>query len=108
MRIAIRFAIAGLLFASALSTHAQTQARPAQQTNQEPRIPNPGLASYVGSERCGDCHPAIYARWSKTRMANVVTDPKVHPEVEIGRASCRERVEIAAGDASVEKKSQTD
>src|ERR1044071_1717042 len=83
MRFAIRFAIAGLLFASALSTHAQTQARPAQQTNQEPRIPNPGLASYVGSERCGDCHPAIYARWSKTRMANVVTDPKVHPEVII-------------------------
>ncbi|PYR70388.1 MAG: cytochrome C, partial [Acidobacteria bacterium] len=40
-------------------------------------------ASYVGSTRCGDCHPAIYARWSKTRMANVVTDPKVHPEVII-------------------------
>jgi hypothetical protein len=23
----------------------------------------------------------MYARWSKTRMANVVTDPKTHPEV---------------------------
>lgn len=23
----------------------------------------------------------MYERWSKTRMANIVTDPKVHPEV---------------------------
>jgi predicted CXXCH cytochrome family protein len=37
-------------------------------------------ASYVGSASCKTCHPAMYARWSKTRMANVVTDPKVHPE----------------------------
>src|SRR5437588_3816471 len=37
--------------------------------------------TYVGSAACKTCHPATYARWSKTRMANVVTDPKVHPEV---------------------------
>src|SRR5258708_3478397 len=44
--------------------------------------PPPGLAaSYVGSTACKTCHPAMYERWSKTRMANVVTDPKVHPEV---------------------------
>ena len=40
-------------------------------------------ATYVGSSRCGDCHAAIYARWARTRMANVVTDPKLHPEVII-------------------------
>jgi predicted CXXCH cytochrome family protein len=40
-------------------------------------------ASYVGSAACKTCHPATYERWSKTRMANVVTDPKVHPEVII-------------------------
>ena len=40
-------------------------------------------ASYVGSVVCKTCHPAMYERWSKTRMANVVTDPKVHPEVII-------------------------
>jgi hypothetical protein len=46
--------------------------------------PPPGLTStYVGSATCKSCHPAIYERWSKTRMANVVTDPKVHPEVII-------------------------
>jgi len=44
--------------------------------------PPPGLTStYIGSATCKTCHPAIYARWSKTRMANVVTDPKVRPDV---------------------------
>jgi predicted CXXCH cytochrome family protein len=44
--------------------------------------PPPGpTASYVGSTACKTCHPALYARWSKTRMANVVTDPKEHPDV---------------------------
>jgi predicted CXXCH cytochrome family protein len=47
-------------------------------------MPAPGLtAGYVGSAACKTCHPAMYARWSKTRMANVVTDPKTHPEVII-------------------------
>src|SRR5689334_2462721 len=36
---------------------------------------------YVGSQSCRRCHTATYDRWSKTRMANVVTDPAAHPEV---------------------------
>jgi hypothetical protein len=43
--------------------------------------PQEPTASYGGSAACKTCHPAIYARWSKTRMANVVTDPKEHPDV---------------------------
>ncbi len=35
---------------------------------------------YSGSAACKTCHPAIYERWSKTRMANVVRDPKTHPD----------------------------
>jgi len=35
---------------------------------------------YVGSTACKTCHLATYQRWSKTRMANVVRDPKVHPD----------------------------
>jgi predicted CXXCH cytochrome family protein len=35
---------------------------------------------YSGSAACKSCHPAIYERWSKTRMANVVRDPKTYPE----------------------------
>jgi predicted CXXCH cytochrome family protein len=37
-------------------------------------------AAYVGSQSCRRCHAPTYERWSKTRMANVVRDPKQHPE----------------------------
>ena len=37
-------------------------------------------ATYVGSARCEKCHEAQFAGWKKTRMANVVRDPKEHPE----------------------------
>ena len=40
-------------------------------------------ATYVGSTACRQCHQANYDRWTKTRMANVVTDPHVRPEVII-------------------------
>lgn len=35
---------------------------------------------YTGSKACEKCHADIYAHWSKTPMANVVRDPKEHPE----------------------------
>ena len=38
---------------------------------------------YVGSAKCQSCHADQYARWSKTRMANVVRDPKTHPDAII-------------------------
>jgi predicted CXXCH cytochrome family protein len=41
----------------------------------------PDGASYVGSPVCKTCHRATWARWSRTRMANVLTDPKLRPEV---------------------------
>src|SRR5262245_44215779 len=37
-------------------------------------------ADFVGSQTCRTCHSEIFNRWSKTRMANVVQDPKIHPE----------------------------
>ena len=40
-------------------------------------------AGYTGSGACKDCHADIYARWSKTRMANVVRDPREHPDAII-------------------------
>jgi predicted CXXCH cytochrome family protein len=51
-----------------------------------PSVPVPtelGQRTYVGSLTCKQCHAATYERWSHTRMANVVTDPKQHPEVVI-------------------------
>jgi predicted CXXCH cytochrome family protein len=40
-------------------------------------------AHYVGSQACAKCHEQIYARWKKTPMANVVRDPREHPEAII-------------------------
>ena len=37
-------------------------------------------AHYAGSQACQKCHQEIYARWIKTPMANVVRDPRIHPE----------------------------
>ncbi|MBI4887300.1 MAG: cytochrome C [Acidobacteria bacterium] len=44
----------------------------------------PAAARFVGSASCESCHRDIYTRWKKTLMANVVTDPKQHPEAIIG------------------------
>ena len=41
-------------------------------------------ATFTGSLACKSCHEEAYAGWSKTRMANVVLDPKVHPEAVLG------------------------
>jgi predicted CXXCH cytochrome family protein len=38
---------------------------------------------YVGSAACRTCHLQIYTRWQKTPMANVVRDPKEHPDAII-------------------------
>jgi predicted CXXCH cytochrome family protein len=38
---------------------------------------------YVGSAACQSCHTDIFARWRQTRMANVVRDPREHPEAII-------------------------
>src|SRR5262245_49102971 len=40
-------------------------------------------ATYVGSQACARCHAPTYERWKRTRMANVVRDPKEHPEAII-------------------------
>jgi len=50
-----------------------------------PRVIQANLdgAHYVGSGACKDCHKDIYARWKETRMANVVRDPREHPDAII-------------------------
>jgi predicted CXXCH cytochrome family protein len=37
-------------------------------------------AQFVGSAACRSCHTDAYDRWSKTLMANVVRDPRQHPD----------------------------
>jgi len=38
---------------------------------------------YVGSQSCEKCHAQIYEHWRKTPMANVVRDPREHPDAVI-------------------------
>jgi predicted CXXCH cytochrome family protein len=40
-------------------------------------------AHYVGSAACEKCHAQIYEHWRKTPMANVVRDPRDHPDAII-------------------------
>jgi predicted CXXCH cytochrome family protein len=49
---------------------------------QTPPAP-PAGPTFVGSVTCATCHAAVYARWSTTRMANVIRDPKAHPNAII-------------------------
>jgi predicted CXXCH cytochrome family protein len=53
----------------------------AKQKSQESEISD--SARYVGSASCQKCHAQIYQRWQKTAMANVVRDPRQHPEAII-------------------------
>ena len=50
------------------------------QTSSPPTTGEQAAPHYTGSTACKTCHPQIYARWTKTRMANVVRDPKEHPD----------------------------
>lgn len=40
-------------------------------------------AQFVGSSACSACHRDIYDRWKNTLMANVVRDPREHPDAII-------------------------
>ena len=39
---------------------------------------------FLGSESCRSCHQKEYDGWKQTRMANVVRDPRQHPEAVLG------------------------
>src|SRR5580693_462665 len=43
-----------------------------------------GKAHFVGSESCKPCHEALYNGWKQTRMANILLDPKEHPQAVLG------------------------
>src|SRR5688572_15493674 len=58
----------------------QLTANPPQVASPEPAANTSDVtARYVGSRVCQRCHAATYERWSHTRMANVITDPKTNP-----------------------------
>jgi len=54
-------------------------------TKEEKAVEPNGLASArcTGSQACQKCHADIYEHWKKTPMANVVRDPREHPDAII-------------------------
>ena len=66
--------LAWTISSTCLLVHAQTSG---PRSSSQPAA---GPRHYVGSRACQTCHRQIYARWKQTRMANVVRDPKEHPE----------------------------
>jgi predicted CXXCH cytochrome family protein len=72
---------------AAWAPHAMAQAAPAAPAVARQAAAPAGAQSpppdYVGSAACRACHTAVYDRWSKTRMANVVRDPREHPDAII-------------------------
>jgi predicted CXXCH cytochrome family protein len=48
-----------------------------------PATPAAPGGHFVGSKDCAGCHQEIYSRWRKTRMANVVQDPRERPDAII-------------------------
>jgi predicted CXXCH cytochrome family protein len=57
--------------------------RPLTAGEQSQEASTAGSAHYAGSQSCEKCHAEIYGRWRKTPMANVVRDPRTHPEAII-------------------------
>ncbi|HKF50782.1 MAG TPA: c-type cytochrome [Candidatus Acidoferrales bacterium] len=57
--------------------------RPLTQQEQAQQRETPSSAHYVGSQACEKCHAEIYQHWQKTPMANIVRDPRTHPDAII-------------------------
>lgn len=57
--------------------------RPVRGAEKSQQVRPPAAAHYVGSQACERCHADIYRRWKKTPMANVVRDPREHPDAII-------------------------
>jgi predicted CXXCH cytochrome family protein len=57
--------------------------RPLTVREEAQQIETSRSAHFVGSQACEKCHAEIYAHWKKTPMANVVRDPKEHPDAII-------------------------
>ncbi|HEY2858138.1 MAG TPA: cytochrome c3 family protein, partial [Terracidiphilus sp.] len=71
------------LFAWAVCGHSQTHGNSATHSLSAAGEA-PAGARYVGSAACRSCHQREYDGWKQTRMANVVRDPKEHPEAVLG------------------------
>ena len=86
MRTLVSLWIVAVTFALSVAVSVSSQTRVVTPRSDPPASapapapPPPEGRVYVGSQACRRCHQPIYDRWAKTRMANVVTDPREHAE----------------------------
>ena len=72
--------IAGVAKVNARATRGLRQVR-----NQTSGTANAtATAHFAGSASCKPCHEKLYESWRETRMANVLRDPREHPEAVLG------------------------
>ena len=71
------------VFAVSCALYGQ-QPAPSQGTLSGSSEPPGSKAHFVGSETCKRCHLAAYNGWKKSRMANILLDPRQHPEAVVG------------------------
>jgi predicted CXXCH cytochrome family protein len=57
--------------------------RPLAREEKTQQASTANTAHYVGSQACEKCHAQIYEHWKKTPMANIVRDPREHPDAII-------------------------
>jgi predicted CXXCH cytochrome family protein len=57
--------------------------RPLTGNEKSQEVQTSDTAQYVGSKTCEKCHEQIYEHWRRTPMANVVRDPREHPDAII-------------------------
>ena len=57
--------------------------RPLTHQEQAQQAAASASARDVGSQACAQCHTDIYQRWEQTPMANIVRDPRQHPDAII-------------------------
>jgi predicted CXXCH cytochrome family protein len=58
-------------------------------------------AHYVGSPKCEKCHAEVYAHWKKTPMANVVRDPREHPDAIIPHLATNKLAKFTKDDVAL-------
>jgi predicted CXXCH cytochrome family protein len=84
LRLAVtrKYLVIFLAFSNLLFAAQQPAPDPRHQTSAKSESTSKG--HYVGSETCRRCHLAAYEGWKKSRMANILLDPRQHPEAVVG------------------------
>ena len=75
--------------------------RPLTGNEKSQEVQTSDTAQYVGSKTCEKCHEQIYEHWRRTPMANVVRDPREHPDAIIPDLATNSIARFSKGDVAL-------